>query len=157
MTEPLRAGASLTLMGDHLRVLAAAADSGGALTALEVTMRPGGGPPAMHAHDAAELVVVLEGSITAMRGDPAAPERIDAGPGQAVAIPGGQPHTIRNLGDRPGRYVTVFAPPGGMEGFIAEAAGALAGAGDGPPSPELVERVLGLAAAHGMTMFPPPA
>ena len=55
--------------------------------------------------------------------------------GEAVAIPGGRPHTIRNLGDRTGRYITVFSPPGGMEGFIAGAADALAGAGEGRPRP----------------------
>jgi hypothetical protein len=42
-----------------------------------------------------------------------------------------------------------------MEGFLVSAAAALEGAPDGPPSPELVERVLALAAGHGMTMFPP--
>ena len=158
MPEPPRAGTTLVLMGDRLRFLATAAESGGALTALEVVMGPGGGPPGLHAHDPAELVVVQEGTITAFRGGPdGAPERIEAGPGDAVVIPGGAPHTLRNLSDRPGRYVTVFSPPGRMEGFIAAAASAFEGAPEGPPSPELVERVLGLAAEHGMTMFPPPS
>ena len=30
-------------------------------------MRPGGGPPSLHAHDPAELVAVQEGTITAPR------------------------------------------------------------------------------------------
>lgn len=53
--------------------------------------------------------------------------------------------------------MTVFSPPGGMEGFIVAAATALEGAPAGPPSPELVERVLALAVEHGMTVLPPPA
>ncbi len=158
MAESPRAGTTLVLMGDRLRFLATAAESGGAMTALEVAMRPGGGPPALHAHDPAELVMVQEGTITAVRGGPGdPPERTDLGPGEAVVIPGGMPHTIRNLTEQPARYVTVFAPSGGMEAFIVAAAGALEGAPAGPPSPELVRRVLALAEEHGMTMYPPPA
>jgi hypothetical protein len=100
--------------------------------------------------------MVLEGTITALRGDPGAPERDDAGPGEAVAIPGGRPTRSATWATARARYITLFSPPGGMEGFIAGAAEALAGAGEGPPPPELVELVMGLAAAHGMTMFPPP-
>ena len=158
MADSPRAGTTLVLMGDRLRFLATAAESGGAMTALEVAMRPGGGPPALHAHDPAELVMVQEGTITAVRGGPGdPPERTDLGPGEAVVIPGGMPHTIRNLTEQPARYVTVFAPSGGMEAFIVAAAGALEGAPTGPPSPELVRRVLALAEEHGMTMYPPPA
>ena len=156
MTEPPRAGTTLTVMGDSVRFLATAAESGGALTAIEVAMRPGGGPPSLHAHDPAELVAVQEGTITALRGAPdGPPERLEAGPGEAFVIPGGLPHTIRNLSDRPARYLTVFAPAGGIEGFLAAAAAALDGAPDGPPSPAAIERVLALAEEHGMTMFPP--
>jgi quercetin dioxygenase-like cupin family protein len=154
MAEPPRAGTTLNVMGDRVRFLATAAESGGALSALEVVMRPGGGPPALHAHDPAELVLVQEGSITVLRGAPG-PERAGLAPGEAAVIPGAVPHTIRNLSDRPARYVTVFTPSGAMEGFLVSAAAALEGAPDGPPSPELVERVLALAAQHGMTMFPP--
>jgi quercetin dioxygenase-like cupin family protein len=157
MADSPPAGTTLVLMGDRLRFLATAAESGGAMTAIEVVMPPGGGPPGLHAHDPAELVVVQEGTITALRGSPPAPERIDATPGDAVVIPGGTPHTIRNLSDRPARYVTVFSPSGGIEGFLVSAAGAVEGAPGGPPSPELVARVLALAEEHGMTMFPPAA
>ena len=45
----------------------------GALTAIEVAMRPGGGPPSLHAHDPAELVAVQEGTITAPRSAPDGP------------------------------------------------------------------------------------
>ena len=71
-------------------------------------------------------------------------------------IPGGVPHTIRNLSDGPSRYVTVFSPAGAIEGFMVAADALLRGAPQGPPSPALVERVLALAQEHGMTMFPPP-
>ena len=36
-------------------------------------MRPGGGPPSLHAHDPAELVAVQEGTITAPRSAPDGP------------------------------------------------------------------------------------
>lgn len=49
MTKPLRAGTTLVLMGDRVRVLATAAEPGGALTALQVTalgqVPPGPPPP----------------------------------------------------------------------------------------------------------------
>ena len=152
MTDPPRPGTTLVVMGDRLRFLATAAESGGAFTAIEVSMRPGGGPPAMHAHDAAELVVVVEGGLTAFRGS----ETLALGPGEAVSIPGGTPHTIRNLSAAPARYVTVFSPPGAIEAFMVAADALLGGAPQGPPSPALIERVLALAEEHGMTMFPPP-
>jgi hypothetical protein len=44
MADAPHAGTTLVLMGDRLRFLATAAESGGAMTALEVAMRPGGGP-----------------------------------------------------------------------------------------------------------------
>ncbi|HSI29752.1 MAG TPA: hypothetical protein VK951_00365 [Miltoncostaeaceae bacterium] len=53
--------------------LATAAEPGGALTAIDVAMRPGVGPPSLHAHDPAELVAVQEGTITALRGAPDGP------------------------------------------------------------------------------------
>ena len=152
MSEPPRAGTTLVVMGDRLRFLATAAESGGAFTAIEVTMRAGGGPAAMHAHDAAELVVVAEGGLTAFR----AAEMLSLGAGEAVTIPGGVPHTIRNLTDAPARYVTVFSPPGRMEAFMVAADALLGAAPEGPPSPALIGRVLALAEEHGMTMFPPP-
>jgi mannose-6-phosphate isomerase-like protein (cupin superfamily) len=152
MSGPLRAGTTLVVVGDRLRFLATAAESGGAFTAIEVTMRPRGGPPAMHAHDAAELVVVVEGGLTAFRGS----ETLELGTGEAVTIPGGTPHTVRNLSDAPARYVTVFSPPGAMEAFMVAAGALLGAAPEGPPSPALVGQVLALAEEHGMTMFPPP-
>ena len=151
MNDPPRPGTTLVVMGDRLRFLATSAESGGTFTAIEVTMRAGGGPPAMHAHEPAELVVVVEGALTAFRG----PEALELGPGEAVTIPGGTRHTIRNLSDAPAHYITVFSPPGAIEAFMVAADAVLGGAPEGPPSPSLVERVLALAEEHGMTMFPP--
>jgi mannose-6-phosphate isomerase-like protein (cupin superfamily) len=151
-SDPPRPGTTLVVMGDRLRFLATAAGSGGAFTAIEVTMRAGGGPPSMHAHDPAELVVVSEGALTAFRGS----ETLELGPGDAATIPGGTAHTIRNLSDAPARYVTVFSPPGSMESFLVSADALLGAAPDGPPSPALIASVLALAEEHGMTMFPPP-
>lgn len=152
MTDPPRPGTTLVVMGDRLRFLATAAGSGGAFTAIEVTMRAGGGPPAMHAHDPAELVVVVEGALTAFRGS----ETLELGPGDAATLPGGTRHTIRNLTDAPARYITVFSPPGSMEAFLIAADALLGTAPDGPPSPEHIASVLALAEEHGMTMLPPP-
>ena len=48
---------------DELRVRVTSADSDGALLAFEIRMPPGGGPPGLHRHAAAELYRVERGEF----------------------------------------------------------------------------------------------
>ena len=93
--------------------------SSGTLLAVEVTIPPGGGPPAMHRHPSEELYRVEAGELAIYVED----ERIAAGPGSVVHIPGGTAHNVRNESDAHARAYVVFSPGTEFEAFVRAAAG----------------------------------
>jgi mannose-6-phosphate isomerase-like protein (cupin superfamily) len=140
----------LVLGTDELTVLATSADTGGALFAGEIRMRPGGGPPVMHRHAPGEVYYVVEGEFTFYSGGFGTPVgRAIAGPGQVVSLAGGTPHTIRNESDKDAVAFVVHAPASPMEDF-SRAAAALAAGGNSS-----MEAVLDLAQSHGIEMLGP--
>lgn len=143
-TERMRVGR------DEVAVVVASADTGGALMAMEVRMPAGGGPPGLHRHDPEEVYRVERGRLTVLVEDEGGDVRtVEAGPGEAVHIPGGRMHTVRNLSDQEATAFVVFTPGAPMEGFL-RAAAALAAAG--PPEWEAVST---LAERHGIEMEAP--
>jgi mannose-6-phosphate isomerase-like protein (cupin superfamily) len=112
-----------------------------ALLAIEVRMRPGGGPPGMHRHDPDEIYRIERGTLTLYLDRDGVRERLTAGPGDVVHIPGGVAHTVRNESTDEALAYVVFAPGAPMERFI-RAAAALPPGGD----------VAGVAARHGVLM-----
>ena len=144
-------GERIRLGGDEVTVRVGSAESDGAVLALEVRIPAGGGPPALHRHDPAETYRVERGELAiylagAGGGDGGDVERVAAGPGAVVHIPGGREHTVRNeSGEEAAAYVT-FVPGAPMEGFI-RAAAAL---GDAP-----MEEVLAVASRHGVALTRP--
>jgi mannose-6-phosphate isomerase-like protein (cupin superfamily) len=112
--------------------------SGGTMVAAEVTIPAGGGPPALHRHPSAELYRVQRGELALYLGD----DRISAGEGAVVHIPGGTAHTIRNETDAEAQAFVVFTPGTEMERFVRAVA---ASPGD----------VLALAREHGIEMLAP--
>jgi mannose-6-phosphate isomerase-like protein (cupin superfamily) len=112
--------------------------SGGTMVAAEVTIPAGGGPPALHRHPSAELYRVQRGELALYLGD----DRISAGEGAVVHIPGGTAHTIRNETDAEAQAFVVFTPGTEMERFVRAVA---ASPGD----------VLALAREHGIEMLTP--
>jgi quercetin dioxygenase-like cupin family protein len=125
---------SLTVGGDQLSFRVTSEDTGGALVAVEVRMAPGGGPPLLHRHAAAEVYHVRSGEFTVYLGD----VRIAAPAGSVIPIAGGREHTIRNESDAEATAYVVFAPGAAMESFVREAATA--------------SDVLEVAARHGVEM-----
>src|SRR5918999_3308709 len=95
--------------------------TGGGFFAIEVEVAPGGGPPPLHTHPAAELFWTLEGELNYFRQDGDEVTEITGGPGTSAFIPGGVPHTYRNLSGAPGRYLAVLSPPEDMQAFLVEA------------------------------------
>ena len=112
--------------------------SGGTMVAAEVTIPPGGGPPALHRHPSAELYRVQRGELALYLGD----ERIPAAEGAVVHIPGGMAHTVRNETDAEAEAFVVFTPGTEMEHFVRAVA---ASPGD----------VVALAEEHGIEMLAP--
>jgi quercetin dioxygenase-like cupin family protein len=122
------------LLGDSIRVLASANETQDALTVVEVTAVPGGGPP-MHTHRETEVFFCLEGEVQltvdgVMR---------HLAPGQAATAFSGVPHTYRNVSAAPARFVVAITP-GGMERFFADLSRATAG---GPPDMAVVTNIAG--------------
>jgi quercetin dioxygenase-like cupin family protein len=113
---------SFYVMQDLVRLHVRHEQTGGGFFAMEVEVAPGGGPPPLHTHPAAELFWTLEGELTYFRDDGAAGlTEIVGGPGTSAFIPGGIPHTYRNFSDRPGRYLGILSPPAAMQAFLIEA------------------------------------
>jgi oxalate decarboxylase/phosphoglucose isomerase-like protein (cupin superfamily) len=132
----------LTVGTDELTFRVKSADSGGALLAFEVRMPPGGGPPALHRHDPAELYRVERGEFAFYLADEdGLVARSTAGPGDVVAIAGGREHTVRNESDAESTAFVVLAPGAGFEQFVRAAA--------------VSDDVGALAAAYGVEMTRP--
>src|SRR5690349_16442630 len=79
-------------IGLELRVPVPGDTTGGALTAIETVNAPGHGPP-LHRHREAEIFRVLEGRyLFEVDG-----QRLVAGPGEVVSVPGGAAHAFVNV------------------------------------------------------------
>jgi mannose-6-phosphate isomerase-like protein (cupin superfamily) len=113
----------LTLGRDELAFRATSADTDGALLAFEVRMPPGGGPPALHRHDPAELYHVERGEFSVyVADDDGEISRVTAAAGDVVAIAGGREHTIRNESAEESVALAVLAPGAEFERFVRAAA-----------------------------------
>ena len=138
-----------TVGGDELAFRVTAQESAGALTAVDVRLPPGGGPPMLHRHDPYELYRVESGKLTFYRDDGEDIQRSVAEAGDVVAIPGGTEHTIRNESEHEAKAYVVFVPGGEMERF-SRAAADLAASGPIDPAD-----VISLAAEHGIEITRP--
>jgi mannose-6-phosphate isomerase-like protein (cupin superfamily) len=135
---------------DEITVLTTSAQTDGDMFAVEIRMRPGGGPPLMHRHAPSEVYVVRSGEFSFyVGGEDGAVHRVRAREGDVVPLAGGTPHTVRNESDADAVAFVVHTPGAVMEGF-SRAAAALAE--NGSPS---IEAVLALATENGVEMLGP--
>lgn len=140
-------GRSLSAMTDTVLFKLGGEETGGALALGLVTVAPGGGPPP-HVHAAEdELFLVLEGRFAVWSETGTS----EVGPGDAVFLPRGVPHTYCNVGSTPGRF-WVVANPAGFEHFY-EAFSQVCARPGGPDPAEAVA----IAAEHGITLLIPSA
>ncbi|HEX8170476.1 MAG TPA: quercetin 2,3-dioxygenase [Thermoanaerobaculia bacterium] len=106
-------GARLRVVGDTMRVLATAQQTGGAYEVFEMEGPEGSGPPP-HAHPWSEAYVVLEGEAEVLLDG----RTIAAKPGCFFHIPPGIKHSYRITTPR-ARFVVVTSP-GGASNFFEE-------------------------------------
>jgi quercetin dioxygenase-like cupin family protein len=142
-------GKAFWMLGGLYEVKAASAETGGALTAMEMTMPAGMGPPP-HTHPGTESVYVLEGTLRYHIGD----ETVEAGPGSFFHISEG---VLENFEPTSDVRVLVIYTPGGIDEFFAEA-GEPAERREVPPAPTEppdIERLVAIAQKYGMEMRPP--
>ena len=113
-------GKTVLLYGVRFDYRVASGDSGGALSALEVTIPPRTlVKPHNHSRED-EYTVVLAGTVGARVGD----RVVEAGPGASMVKPRGTPHAMWNVGPDPATVLEVVVP-GGLEDYFEELAPAL--------------------------------
>lgn len=137
ITSTLRAGDVLEnpVTGERILFRRTAAETGGELVEIEVSVRAGGGVAAAHVHPyQTERFEVLEGTLELRRGR----RRLMASPGDVVTVTPGTPHSFRNVGESEARFTCQVRPALGFERFV-ETMFALAADGKmnrkGMPSP----------------------
>jgi quercetin dioxygenase-like cupin family protein len=137
-------GKAFWMLGGLYELKAAADETNGAVTVMEMTIPAGNGPPP-HTHPGAEAVYVLEGTIRYhIAGD-----TVEGGPGSFFYIPEG---TLENFEPTSEVRLLVIYLPGGVEGFFAEAGEEAAERKLPPPpsSPPDMEKLAAIGERHGM-------
>lgn len=116
-TQSAQAGEQILVVGEHIRLIATADQTGGACSVFEMRSLFGGGVP-VHTHTREdEIVLVLEGSYDITLG-----ARVHHSPaGASATFPRGVPHGFRCTSPRGGRLL-VIATPGGFEHFLRDLA-----------------------------------
>ena len=109
---------------------ALASDTGGLLSAFEVTLGPWESGPVLHTHTGVdEAFYVVAGKLEAQLDD----RRVQAGAGGFLWVPRGTAHSFANAGPEPVQ-VLALALPGGIEELFAEQAAYLSSV-QGRPTP----------------------
>jgi quercetin dioxygenase-like cupin family protein len=142
---PAGAGISKWFNGDILTVKLTAQQTGGALSLVEATVPPGGGPvPHVHAQTD-ETFYLIAGELEFLQGE----RVITARAGDLVFCPRGITHRFTNTGIQPARMVFIYTP-GGAEGLFLEVGDEpVPGTQVQPWGPDkLDEHVLGLLARY---------
>lgn len=141
----------MLFMGEGFTVHATSATTGGGFLIAEIASRPGGGPLHMHAHEAAEQYLCLDGRITVITEEGSA----ELGPLDTTTISPWMAHTYRNMGHAPARLLCTLSPPGDMEAFLREVCEPV----DDPHAPlpavtpEQSHLAMDAAVRHGMKVF----
>src|SRR5688572_16239180 len=103
------------IVGDHGTFKIGPEQSGGRYTVIEAFVPPGGGPPPhVHARED-EMFYIFGGQMMFMDNQ----HTFTAGPGSAVYLKRGTPHTFKNVGTEPVKYILTTSPSG-FEAFVNE-------------------------------------
>ncbi len=97
---------------------------------------------------------MLEGELEFMVGD----GTVRAPAGSFVHAPKGVPHTYKNVGTTPARYVVTIRPAG-LEAFFFEVSEPAEDPWAPPPDhgQEVIERIMAVAPKYGLEILPPPS
>ncbi|MBL4929493.1 cupin domain-containing protein [Fuscibacter oryzae] len=138
---------SVWVIGDHVRFMG---DVDGAnLSVVDVTVMPGSGTPP-HRHASPEIFRVTEGEVTfGIFGD-GPPRMITAGVGTVVTVPSWLGHNYSNQSGKPARFAAVLEHE--MVDFFKDA-GSDVMPPPGPPSNEMIGRIVAACQRHGIQML----
>ncbi len=152
LTEPMPAVTDRLVWSFNMLmdIKATAEETGGAVTVIDTRLTAAANPP-MHIHlHEDEAFFLLEGEIEFfLAGDPSRLAR----PGDFVFGPRGVPHRFEVR--TPEAHVLILGTPGGVERFFRKMGERAAAPTLPVPQPPDVERVVAIAAAHGIEILPP--
>ena len=147
-------GEALWVLGSLFDVRAGGAETGGALTAVEMTFAPKqiAAPP--HRHDCGEVAYVIEGQARYHIGEQA----VDVRPGDFLYFPQGTLEWVENTTDQPCRALVLYLKPG-IEKFFAEVGERATSRTLPPPltAPPDIAKLAEAAKRHGLEILKPPA
>ncbi len=106
---------SIPLGGLRITPKAAAADTGGELTLLEIEATPGAGSPLHICHFESKVFYVLDGEFSIRLNG----ETVAGGPGTCAHVPRGAVHAFTNVGTAPGRLLVMLTPAGHEKFLVA--------------------------------------
>ncbi len=137
---------------DLITFKATGEDTDGAYALFDSLILPQGGPPPHIHHREGEAWYVLEGEFEFLNND----HWIKASAGSFVYAPKGSLHTLKCVGEEPGRLLTLVTPAG-FEKFFEELGVPGTDVSDPPPfGPAEIEKLLTTAPKYGLEMPPPP-
>jgi mannose-6-phosphate isomerase-like protein (cupin superfamily) len=143
--------------GEQITFVETAADTGGELLAIDMTLAPDGHVPGAHVHpEQEERFEVVSGTMEFRMGR----KKVVAGPGEVVVVPPGVRHKFRNAGGEEARVLVEVRPALKMEELF-ESTVALAREGKtnrkGMPRPVHLALFVGEYEREVRAPFPPPA
>jgi quercetin dioxygenase-like cupin family protein len=144
-------GTAFWVLNGLYEVKVSADESDGGMTVMEMTIPQGWGPPP-HAHQGAETVYVLDGTVRYHIGE----EAVEGRPGSLFSIPEGVWERFEPTSPT-ARLLTTYTP-GGIDRFFAEV-GQPAQRRELPPlseTPPDINRFIEIAKHHGIEMTPMP-
>jgi quercetin dioxygenase-like cupin family protein len=142
-------GPAYWMLGGLYEVRVSAEETDDRATVMRITVPQGAGSPP-HTHPGDETLYVLSGEITVHIGD----ETVSGGPGSSFFFPAGTKEWFEAQTEA---QVLGIYTPGGVDRFFAEV-GEMALSRSLPPAdsaPPDLERLVAVAAQHGMLIEPP--
>ncbi|MFH7026767.1 MAG: quercetin 2,3-dioxygenase [Heteroscytonema crispum UTEX LB 1556] len=146
-------GSSSWVLGDLYTFKALAEETGNAYALIEIIMQINSAvPPHVHTQEN-ESFYIQEGEMEFQLGE----ETIVATPGTFVHSPKGQPHSFRNIGEKPVKFL-CWLTPGGLEKFFMEVGTSVSEQNTTPPdvTPADIEKLMVTAPKYGLDILPPP-
>ncbi len=146
------AGDVIWSMGNRFTFRLRSAETGGALSMLEVVAPVGSAPPLHTHHREAEVFVLLAGDLIYRAGD----ETYQLSPGSSIYLPRGLPHAFRVVGTEPARFLALTFP-GGLENLYEEIGQPARGPGlPEPPSQQEIGAWIQTGRRYGLEVNGPP-
>ncbi|KYC37235.1 cupin [Scytonema hofmannii PCC 7110] len=144
-------GSSSWVLGDLYTFKAKGDDTGKTYALIEIVMQPHSAtPPHIHTHEN-ESFYIQEGEIEFQLGG----QSLIATPGTFVHSPKGQPHSFRNIGAKPAKFL-CWLTPSGLEQLFIEVGTPVSEQNTTSPgvTPKDIEKLLFTAPKYGLEILP---